>query len=422
MLNTLKINTTDLDIGMFVSGLDRPWLETPFVTQGFLIETPADIDRLRQYCEYVLVDSRRSRQRAALSRKARETLVHRDPEQRKLDGRPRVPVERIFEGRPIKGYQDNSGWEEEHPRAQEALNTLVGDLNEIFEQVGDGGKLNVIKLRKSVDPIVDSISRNPDACLWVARLKQHDEYTYQHSLGSAIWSVSLGRQLGLPRHDLRSLAMGCMLMDVGKLRVDPKLLQAERELSVEEMAEMYGHVSYGLEILQESGVLNQDVIDMVAHHHERYDGSGYPEGLTHDQIPAFARIAAIVDTYDAITTQRSYADPISPSEAIRLLYRSRDTEFQAELVEAFIQAVGIYPAGTLVELSSGEVGVVVSEYRTRRLRPNVMVLLDTNKTPLAEPKVVDLQGDLQDDAVPSLTIVKSLQPDAYGIDLSTVEL
>lgn len=422
MLKTLKINISDLDIGMFVSGLDRPWLETPFITQGFIIESPEDIDRLREYCEYVLVDGRRSRLRdAGLKRKARSTIVHR--EARKVKERARVPIERIFNGRPIKAYQDGSGWEEEHPRAQEALDTLVTDLNDIFEEVSDGGKLDVIKLRKSVDPIVDSISRNPDACLWVARLKQHDEYTYQHSLGAAIWSVSLGRQLGLPRHDLRSLAMGCMLMDVGKLRVDPELLKADRELSVEEMAEMYGHVSYGLEILEESGVLNQDVIDMVAFHHERYDGTGYPDGLVNEDIPAFARIAAIVDTYDAITSnRRSYATPVSPSDAIRLLYKSRDAEFQAELVEAFIQAVGIYPAGTLVELCSGEVGVVVAEYRSRRLRPKVLVVLDAEKNPLPESMMIDLQSDVDDDGKPTLSIVKSLEPEAYGIDISTLGL
>ena len=419
MLNTLKIYTNELDIGMFVSGLDRPWLETPFVTQGFYIESPRDIDRLREYCEYVLVDNRRSRRAGgAIGRKR----PPRPAQERRLDGRPRIPVERIFEGRPIKPYEDDSDWEDEHPRAQEALDTLVEDIEEIFEHVSDGGKLNVIRLKKSVEPIVDSISRNPDALLWVARLKKHDEYTYQHSLGAAIWSVSLGRQLGLPRHDLRSLAMGCLLMDVGKLRVDPKLLQADRELTLEEMAQMYSHVSYGLEIIQESGIINQDVIDMVAYHHERYDGSGYPDGLTQDNIPSFARIAAIVDTYDAITSNRSYAAAVSPSEAIRLLYQSRDADFQAELVEAFIQAVGIYPAGTLVELSSGEVGVVVAEYRSRRLRPKVMVLLDADKKTLSESRMVNLQDESYSEGPPLLTIAGSLEPGAYGIDLSGIEL
>jgi HD-GYP domain-containing protein (c-di-GMP phosphodiesterase class II) len=193
-------------------------------------------------------------------------------------------------------------------------------------------------------------------------------------------------------------------------------------LTLEEMAQVYSHVSYGLEILEESGTLNQDVIDMVAHHHERYDGSGYPDGLTQDNIPSFARIAAIVDTYDAITSNRSYAAAISPSEAIKLLYQARDAEFQAELVEAFIQAVGIYPAGTLVELSSGEVGVVVSEYRSRRLRPKVMVFLDADKNTLAEPKMINLQDDAGSENPPLLTIAKSLHPGAYGIDLTDVGL
>ncbi len=422
MLNTLKIYTNDLDIGMFVSGLDRPWLETPFLTQGFLIETAADIDRLREYCDYVLVDSHRSRKGGGvISRKVRSDGP-RPTQERKRDGRARVSVERIFEGRPIKPYQDDSAWEDEHPRAQQALDTLVEDIDEIFEHVSDGGKLNIIKLKKSVEPIVDSISRNPDACLWVARLKQHDEYTYQHALGAAIWSVSLGRQLGLPKHDLRSLAMGCLLMDVGKLRVDPKLLNAERELTLEEMAQVYSHVGYGLEIIQESGIMNQDVIDMVGHHHERYDGSGYPDGLKQDSIPSFARIAAIVDTYDAVTSNRSYAAAVSPSEAIRLLYQSRDVDFQSELVEAFIQAVGIYPAGTLVELSSGEVGVVVSEYRSRRLRPKVMVLLDADKNTLAQSRVVNLQDDADAEEPQLLSIAKSLEPGAYGIDLAAVGL
>lgn len=420
MLNTLKIYADDLDIGMYVSGLDRPWLGTPFLTQGFCIDDQAQIDRLQEYCEYVLVDSHRSRQPGGLLQ--RKMRTDRPRPAAKADGRRRVPVERIFEGRTIKPYQDHSVWEEEHPRAKAALSILTADLNGIFEQVSDGGKINVIKLKKSVEPIVDSISRNPDAALWVARLKRHDSYTYQHSLGSAIWSVSLGRQLGLPKHDLRSLAMGCMLMDVGKLRVDPALLQAERELTLEEAAQMASHVDYGLEIIKDSGVINQDVIDMVAHHHERFDGSGYPNGLTQDRIPAFARIAAIVDTYDAITSKRSYAQPISPSDAIRMLYKSRDAEFQAELVEAFIQAIGIYPAGTLVELSSGEVGVVVAEYRSRRLRPKVMLLLDASKAPLPTSRIVDLQQTAPNESAASLSISKSLEPDAYGIDLTRIAM
>jgi HD-GYP domain-containing protein (c-di-GMP phosphodiesterase class II) len=386
-----------------------------------------DVARLQKYCEAVFVDSRRSRSKGFMVR--REPVVRSEPSSgkttvpsatSKFKDRPRIPLARIFPGRSLKPYHDDSGWEEEHPRAQRALNTLIGDIDDIFEHVSAGEKLNVLKLRKSVEPIVDSISRNPDACLWVTRLKQHDQYTYQHSLSAAMWSVSLGRQLGLPRHDLRSLAMGCMLMDVGKLRVDPALLQADRKLTPNESLEMASHVNHGLEILEECGILNTDVVDMVAHHHERFDGSGYPKGLSRDRIPPFARIAAIVDTYDALTSNRSYAKAVSPSEAIKILYEARDEDFQAELVEAFIQAIGIYPAGTLVELSSGEVGVVVAEYRTRRLRPKVMLLLDARKNKLRRSRVIDLQNSPDDAQSPPLSIKKSLEPEAYGIDLSGI--
>ena len=407
---------------MYVSGLDRPWLGTPFVTQGFFIESPDDIVQLREHCDWVLVDSRRSHKP-----KVSRPMPVRSESRGKSDGtrpqveRRRLPIKQIFHGRTIAPYSDDTMWEDEQPLANEALDTLVHDIDDMFGDVGGGEKLNVIRLRKSVEPVVDSISRNPDACLWVARLKRHDNYTYKHSLGASIWAVSMGRQLGLPRHDLRSLAMGCMLMDVGKLRIDQELLQADRELNVDEMAEVASHVNHGLDILQESGVMNQDVLDMVAHHHERYDGSGYPAGLHNNQIPPFARIAGIVDTYDAITTARSYADAISPSDAIKILYRSRDKDFQAELVEAFIQAIGIYPAGTLVELSSGEVGVVVAEYRTRRLRPKVMILLDEKKRQLRKSKVIDLQ-ELSTAGNLSLSIVRSLEPEAFGIDLAEVAL
>ena len=418
MLETLKLYTADLELGMFVSSLDKSWLESSFLIQGFRIEAREQLDRLREECEFVLIDTKQSRQLAGtLERKVRNNRVTRN---KNRPERARVPVERIFEGRSIKSYQDNSEFIDEHPHAQLALDALLGDVCEVFEEVSEGGKINIIKLRKSVEPLVDSISRNPDACLWVARLRQHDEYSYQHSLGASLWAVSLGRQMGLPRHDLRSLAVGAILMDVGKLRVDSALLRAERKLSSTENETIRKHINHGIDIIAEGGMINQDVIDMVGCHHERYDGSGYPKGLSGDQIPPVARIAAIVDSYDALTTTRAHAKAVSPSAAIKILYEARDKLFQAELVEAFIQAIGIYPAGTLVELSTGAVGVVVAEYRTRRLRPQVLLLLDDQKNELPNPVVVDLQAETMEGGQPPPDIVRALEPGAHNLDLSRI--
>lgn len=253
-------------------------------------------------------------------------------------------------------------------------------------------------------------------------MKQEDKYTYQHSLGASIWAVALGRQLGLPKSDLRTLAVGGLLFDVGKLRVDKELLNTNRPLTDDEFEQVRDHVRHGVEMIKGGALMNQDILDMVAHHHERHDGSGYPGGLKGDDIPVFARIAAIVDCYDAITSHRSYARALPPADAIKLLYEWRDRDFQQELVEEFIQAIGIYPAGTLVELSSGEIAVVVGEYRTRRLRPKVLVLLDAQKAPLAVPKIIDLLSMTHTEDNQPLDIVSSLQPDAYGIDMTAINL
>jgi len=417
MLRTVRVDVAELDIGMYVSALDRPWLETPFLMQGFLVESQEDIDKVRKYCEYVFVDKIRS-----LRNTNRTTLQVAPGAPRAVPReRPRIPVDMIFAGRKLKTYAEETPWQEETARAEVALNSLVLDIVDVFGHVSDGGSLDVVRVKGAVSPIVESMSRNPDACMWLTRLKQHDEYTYQHALSCSIWAVALGRQVGLGRADLRALAIGGMLMDVGKLRVNPDLLRTDRPLSEHEEVELQEHVSGGVALLQEKGMMNQDVLDMVAHHHERYDGSGYPHGLSGDAIPPVARIAAIVDAYDALTTHRSYAAAVSPSEAIRIIYAGRDQEFQAELVEAFIQAVGIYPAGTIVELSSGEIGVVVAESRTRRMLPKVTVLLDPDKNRLPEGKLVDLLKEAEHRAEgEELRIRKSLEPGAFGIDLNDV--
>ena len=221
---------------------------------------------------------------------------------------------------------------------------------------------------------------------------------------------------------MRSLAVGGLLFDIGKLQINPELLGTTRTLTDAEFSELRSHVSLGADMVANSGLMNKDVLAMVSHHHERHDGSGYPQGLSGENIPVFARIAAIVDCYDAITSHRSYSRALPPSEAIKKMYEWRDLEFQAELVEEFIQAVGIYPAGTLVELSSGEVAVVVAEYRTRRLRPKVMVLLDADKQPCLEVKMIDLLTEKSGADGKPLEIASSLEPEAYGIDMAAIKL
>lgn len=409
MSENVKVPTRELKVGMYISSLDRPWLETPFLLQGFAIEDEQDITKLCEYCDFVYVDRKLSSTRPSSSIGPSNSSTRQNKEA-------------ILVGKKLQIYTDKSNWKDEFPKAKAALLNLSECVKGIFSSTEKKITLDMVKVKRAVEPMIDSISRNPDACIWLARMKTEDAYAYHHSLGCSVWAVALGRQLGLPKSDLRSLAIGGLLFDVGKLQVDKALLTSNRRLTDEEFERVKQHVPLGAESLKKSGVINSDVLDMVTHHHERHNGKGYPEGLTGNDIPVFARIAAIVDCYDAITSHRHYAKALPPSIAIKMLYEWKDIDFQAELIEEFIQAVGIYPAGTLVELSSGEVAIVVAEYRSRRLRPQVMIMLDSNKKPLPDITMIDLMTQTHTADGKALEIVNSLESDAYGIDMTAIEL
>lgn len=421
MLEIVKVNVEDLELGMFVSGLDRSWLESPFAVQGLLIKSEEDLATLRALCKYVFIDVEKGEQKE--ERRASPRAAPPQHERRRHPRKASHPIRRarldkarLLPGRELTTYRDQSGWETEYPRATAAVESLSAEVRGVYGTLARGGAVDMLSIKRSVEPMIDSITRNPDACIWLARLRQLDDYTYQHSVATSIWAVAMGRQLGLPKQDLRTLAVGGLLFDIGKLQVPPALLNSPDRLAGEELEQVRAHVHHGAAFIADSGTLNNDIIAMALHHHERHDGSGYPDGLKGDDIPIFARIAGIVDCYDALTSDRSYASGQSPSQAIKYLHDMRDVEFQAEFVEEFIQAIGIYPAGTLVELSSGEVAVVVSEYRTRRLRPRVLLLLDDEKQPLPEPRMLDLLETTEDASGKPLEILTSLAPGAHGID------
>lgn len=399
---------SELRVGMYVSSLDRPWLETPFLLQGFTITGQSDIDDLAKYCQYVYVD----------------TVTRSLPADTQLTQitTNRVELQKIVPHRKLRRYSDQTDINEELSIANAAITAFNGTISEVFREIGKSSAIDMPQLRRAVEPMVDSIIRNPDACIWLTRLKNADEYTYQHAVSSSVWAVALGRHIGLPRADLQTLAIGVSLFDIGKMQLPKELLQRRGKLNDEEFETIKSHVQLGIDCLTQAKGVNNSIIDIVAHHHERFDGSGYPNQLCGDQIPLFARIAAIADCYDAMTTKRPYADPISPGRAVKKLFEWRNKSFQSELIEEFIQAIGIYPAGTLVELNNGEVGVVLCEYRSRRLLPKIIQLLDKNKNPLPVVRVVDLQDTINSDTGLPLAIVDSLEPGAYGLELNTLNL
>ena len=547
-----QVSADDLRLGMFIVELDRPWLDTPFLLQGFLIDSQVELDTLNRYCEYAYVDinrstpesaaivrrveiraagdpeteirkeaerprisssiatrwssapapasvdltarkveaekrnemrsEKRNEQRKAAGRHGssattqstihsagpggqagdanrkirsradikitqqtrerframvRQTAVAREQADEGLFGRlfgrfinsmsrekalerPKVnPAELLPTGMNRVTHRDKSTLEDELPRAREAfrqgeqvLNTVVNDIR--------GGKLPQLNdIGDAVGGMVDSMLDNPDALMWVARLREEDVTTYNHGIKVALYLVALGRHLGFPKHELGFLGQIGMLADIGKTRIPRAILEKPGMLTPEEYETVKQHVKLGLEVFASGPKLPQPVMLGIAQLHERINGSGYPKGLEGSKISIYGKMAAIADSFAALITPRAYANAAAPQDALMNLYEWSGSSFHEPMVEQFVQAVGVFPVGSLVELNSGEVGVVVAHNRIRRLEPKVLMLSAPDKTPLPQPVERDLhqEGRKKGGGNKPLRIIRGLQAGAYGFKL-----
>lgn len=396
-----KISTLDLRPGMYVSELDRPWREADVLFQGFYVNTLEQIEELRNKFRYVYVDVWRNGQPGATMDNGAEDAL--DGELRKICGHPKRD----------NVYRDASSVEEELVIAQEVHKQASETVAEIMRHLQVGQTLKLAMIHNVVADLMQSILRNPDAFSWLTHLKKKDGYSYTHAVDSCALAITFGRHLGLPRESLISLGTGALLFDVGKTRLPDGLLNKPGRLSPEEYQVMKKHVAYGVEIVAHISHSGMEMVDMVRAHHERFDGSGYPNGFRGADIPLFGRIAGILDCYDAITSDRSYQRAISPHQALRVLYNARDKAFQEELIEQFIQCLGVYPTGSLVELVSGEVAIVIAQNRVRRLRPRIMLILGHDKVALNDFETIDLDRETPGK---TLEIARVLDPGTYGIN------
>ena len=408
-----RVSTMDLQEGMYVCQLDRPWLETPFLLQGFFVRSPDDIEQLQKHCKFVVIDLdlsniayqvKKSFNHAKSGAKAYQALPHRP----NLKGLPKD----------LLLYENTVPMDAEIGKARvvyEQAQTLVYD---IMEEIRSGNKLSGEGLQVAAYAVVNSVLRNPNAMIWLTNLKQKDSYTYNHSIDSCSIAVALGRHLGLPQEELQHVACGSILCDIGKMKLPSELLSKPGKLTESEFNLVKRHVEYGVELIKEAACFSDDVITIVQEHHERFNGSGYPQGISAHQISLYSSIAGLVDCFDAMTSPTAYRVPVSRHTALRELYAVRNTLFQDELVEQFIQCIGAYPTGTVVELSSGEIGIVIEQNRWRRLSPKLMLLLDTEKIPYDTNSSIDLLTHTEDKHGKPLEIVKAVDPENFGIDPS----
>jgi len=353
-----RIPVDELRFGMYIAELDRPWTDTPFMFQGFVLSTEQQLDALKKYCSTVMVDVERS---PGLEPAA-----------------PRV------------AYPERAPVEQEIGPAKIAYTSGRELTREVMSAVRVGRTLDAVQLRSAVSAMTESALRNPEALLLFSQLRSKGEYTESHALDVSIYMITFGRFLQLEAAQVEFLGYLGLLQDIGKLRLPRELLEKRGRLTIEEFELAKLHVNYSVEILRVTPGLPGDLARAAALHHERHDGSGYPQGLRGHEIGMIGSIAAIVDAFDALTVKRPYADAVSPSAAISMLYKWRGLFYDAHLVEQFIRCIGIFPVGSLVELNSGEVGVVIAQNLTRRLLPRVMVIRDAEGHPLMPHKLLDL--------------------------------
>ncbi len=423
-----QLRTIDVDglrIGMYVSQLDRPWLETPFLFQGFFIRNESEIEEIRRYCDYIEIDIEESDATilnsvspAVPARKVRISGApprHTGSIWRRIRNFFRRKKAGAIEQRaPGEFYETTVSTADELVVAKSAHSGALDQVMNALAAIRRGEEISMPDLEVVTGAMVDSVLRNRTAMSLLVRMQEKDDYTSSHALAGSIWALVFGRHLGLDRESLAAVGLGGLLLDVGKTKLPEQLLNKSGELTDVERAHINTHVELGLEIIRRAGNVDNRVLDMVATHHERYDGSGYPKGWKGNQIPIFGRIGGIVDSYAAMTSDRSYARAMSSYDAMREFKAFSDKHFQAEMVEQFIQAIGIFPAGTLVELNTGEIGVVLKENQFSRLQPELVIILDSDKQQKQEFEIVDLQD--QGAPTPTVWIERGIEPGAYSID------
>jgi HD-GYP domain-containing protein (c-di-GMP phosphodiesterase class II) len=399
----LRLNVNELQPGMFVCRLDgRVWEGTPFPLQGVMVRTVDDIIAVRQHASYVYVDRERS-----------------------VDGTPEAVLMSLDFGGggsglrhlgPPTQYRVSATLDEELPRIKFAANEAQRLSRRLTDDLREGRKLSVDEISTVVEPVVASVIRNPDAYFWLASLKERDPYAYSHAVNCAALMSAFGRQLGFPGSVLVELASAGMLMDLGMAGLPEGTVNHAAPLTPTQRETMQTHIDASLAQLDGAPGTTPLIRSAVAHHHERHDGSGYPAGRHGFEIPLEARMLGIVDSFDAMSSARVYQPASARHHVLQALYRERDRLFQSELIEQFSQSIGVYPTGSLVELSSGEVAVVTQQNSARRLMPKVTVLTRPDKTVNPAFRQVDLWQQPEADG-PRLTIHRALQPGA-GLDLA----
>lgn len=418
-----------LRAGLYVTELDRPWIETPFLFQGFRIEGDAELEQLRAHCRFVYVDVDRS-DADAVDAMWRDSVRHGTRTPRETAETAPVAVSRpsararrasvgMLRGGDVYPDRDRFGI-----LVQAAAAARAQSLHEVRAALGRvqaGRAVDVAALRAAADELADIVVEDASAALWLTCLKSHHEYTAVHSVNVAVLALALGAHLGLERQPLAHLGLGALLHDVGKIRVPGAVLDKEGPLTPEEAAAVRRHPQEGHDLVAAGGGVASAVLEIIRLHHERVGGHGYPLGLAGDRIPRHVRIAGLCDAYDAMTTARPHSAALPPDKALQTLYREAPGDFGVDLVQEFIRCLGIFPVGSVVALDNDAVGVVVAAPPGAGLWPTVLLVRAPDGTAFDKRLLVNLgAARASSDEMGGRRIKRALEPAAAGVDVGGI--